>query len=97
LRGPEKWIFYYLYVILDLFSRYVVGWMVAERQCGELAKHLIAETCEKEGIVGGLTIHADRGSPMKAKPTIPLIAELGLIRSHSRPRTSDDNPFSESQ
>lgn len=97
LRGPEKWIFYYLYVILDLFSRYVVGWMVAERQCGELAKHLIAETCEKEGIVGGLTIHADRGSPMKAKPTIALIAELGLIRSHSRPRTSDDNPFSESQ
>jgi putative transposase len=96
LRGPEKWMFYYLYVILDLFSRYVVGWMAAEHQNGELAKRLIAETCRKEDIIPDqLKVHSDRGSPMKAKPLVALYAELGLTGSYSRPRVSNDNPFSE--
>lgn len=96
LHGPEKWIFYYLYVILDLFSRYVVGWMIAERQCGELAKRLFEETFRKEGITKGqLTVHSDKGGPMKYKPLIALYADLGLTPSYSRPRVSNDNPFSE--
>jgi len=98
LKGPVKWTYFYLYVILDIFSRYVVGWMVAKRETACLAKHLIQETYEKQGIKpGDLTIHADRGSPMKAKSTALLMADLGITKSHSRPYVSDDNPFSESQ
>lgn len=98
LRGPVKWTYFYLYVILDIFSRYVVGWMVATKESAELAKQLIEETCTKQGIgPGELTLHADRGSPMKAKTTALLLADLGVTKSHSRPHVSDDNPFSESQ
>jgi len=98
LKGPVKWTYFYLYVILDIFSRYVVGWMVAPRESADLAKQLIRETYVKQGIEPGeLTIHADRGSPMKAKSTALLMAELGITKSHSRPHVSDDNPFSESQ
>ncbi len=98
LRGAAKFVYYYLYVILDIFSRYAVGWMLADRESGELATQLIRETCEKQGVEPGqLTIHADRGSPMIAQPTVGLMAKLGITQSHSRPHVSDDNPFSESQ
>jgi len=98
LKGPVKWTYFYLYVILDIFSRYVVGWMVAPRENATLAGQLIAETVSKQGIEPGeLIIHSDRGSPMKAKSTALLMADLGIIKSHSRPHVSDDNPFSESQ
>ena len=98
LLGPAKWTYFYLYVILDIFSRYVVGWMVAPRESAELAKRLIGETCRKQGIAPGqLTLHADRGSSMRSKPVAFLLADLGVTKSHSRPHVSDDNPFSESQ
>ena len=98
LLGPVKWNYFYLYVILDIFSRYVVGWMVATRESAALAERLIKETCEKQGIQQGqLTIHADRGSSMKSKPVALLLADLGIIKTHSRPYTSNDNPYSESQ
>ena len=98
LRGPVTWLYYYLFVIIDIFSRYVVGWMVAAHENGVLAKHLIEETCRKEGIQPGqITLHADRGSPMIAKPVALLLSDLGLTKSHSRPHVSNDNPFSESQ
>lgn len=98
LLGPKKWTYYYLYVILDVFSRYVVGWMLAERESGPLAEALIAETCEKQGVGRDqLTVHADRGSSMTSKPVAFLLADLGIIQSHSRPRVSNDNPYSESQ
>jgi putative transposase len=98
LRGPVKWSYFYLYVILDIFSRYVVGWMIANRENATLAKRLIAETCEKENVQPGqLTIHADRGSSMKSKTVAFLLADLGVTKSHSRPYVSDDNPYSESQ
>lgn len=98
LLGPAKWTYFYLYVILDIFSRYVVGWMVAPRESAELAKRLISETCGKQGIAGGqLTIHADRGSSMTSQPVAFLLADLGVTKTHSRPHVSDDNPFSESQ
>jgi putative transposase len=98
LKGPVKWVYFYLYVILDIFSRYVVGWMVATRESAALAKQLIEETCRKQGIgPGELTLHADRGSSMKAKTTALLLADLGIGKSHSRPHVSNDNPFSESQ
>jgi putative transposase len=98
LKGPVKGRFYNLYVILDVFSRYVVGWLVAERESAALAERLIKETCRKEGIVpGNLTLHADRGSSMTAKPVALLMADLGITKTHSRPRVSDDNPYSESQ
>ena len=97
LRGPRTWTWYYLYVILDIFSRYVVGWMVAERECAELAVGLIEETYEKQGVVPDqLVLHSDRGSPMVAADTAQLLARLGITRSLSRPRVSNDNPFSES-
>jgi len=97
LKGPVKWTYFYLYVMLDIFSRYVVGWMVAQRENAELAKRLIRESCDKESIEPDeLTIHADRGSPMKAKTTGQLLADLGVTKSHSRPHVSNDNPFSES-
>jgi putative transposase len=98
LLGPAKWTYFYLYVILDVFSRYVVGWMVADREGKELARQFIAETCGKQQIaLGQLTIHADRGSSMTSKPVALLLADLGVTKTHSRPHVSDDNPFSESQ
>ena len=96
--GPVKWTYFYLYVILDIFSRYVVGWMIAHHESSALAKRLIAETCEKQNVQPGqLTIHADRGSSMKSKPVALLLADLGVTKTHSRPYVSDDNPYSESQ
>jgi transposase InsO family protein len=98
LLGPAKWTYFYLYVILDVFSRYVVGWMVAPRESAELAKHLIEETIRKQEISAGqLTIHADRGRVMTSKPVAFLMADLGVTKTHSRPYVSDDNPYSESQ
>ena len=98
LRGPAKWTYYYLYVILDVFSRYIVGWMLAPRESAELAKRLIGETCRRFQISEGqLTIHADRGSSMTSKPVAFLLADLGVTKTHSRPHVSDDNPYSESQ
>jgi putative transposase len=98
LLGPVKWTYYYLYVILDIFSRYVVGWMVATRESATLAERLIAATCEKQGIgTGQLTIHADRGTAMTSKSVALLLADLGVTRTHSRPHVSDDNPYSEAQ
>ena len=98
LKGPAKWTYFYLYVILDIFSRYIVGWMVAERESSTLAERLIFETCEKQGIVEGqLTIHADRGSSMRSKPVAHLLSDLGVTKTHTRPYTSNDNPYSESQ
>ena len=98
LRGPVKWTAYHLYVILDVFSRYVVGWMIAYRESAELAKRLIEHTCLKQNIAPGqLTVHADRGSSMKSKPVALLLADLGVVKTHSRPHVSDDNPYSESQ
>jgi len=98
MRGPRKWEHYALYVVLDIFSRYIVGWMVAEVQTSDLASQLIAESARKQGIEPGtLTLHSDNGSPMKGKPLVALLETLGIDRSHSRPHTSDDNPFSEAQ
>jgi putative transposase len=98
LLGPEKWSYYYLYVIMDLFSRYVVGWMVADRESSELAKKLIGETYGKQDIEKDqLTIHADRGSSMKSKPVALLMSDLGVTKTHSRPYVSNDNPYSEAQ
>jgi len=98
LRGRAKGNMLYLYVIIDIFSRYVVGWMVAERETACLAKRLILETFEKQKITyEQLVIHSDRGAPMTAKTTAQLMADLGVTKSHSRPRVSNDNPYSESQ
>ena len=98
LKGPVKWTYYYLYVILDIYSRYVVGWMVAHRELAALARKLIAETCAKQMIQPDqLLIHADRGSSMTSKPVALLMADLGVTKSHSRPSVSNDNPYSESQ
>jgi putative transposase len=98
LLGPAKWSYFYLYVIMDIFSRYVVGWMLAERESGQLAQRLIRETCAKEDIEDGqLTIHADRGTSMTSQTVAQLLAALGVVKSHSRPQVSNDNPFSESQ
>jgi transposase InsO family protein len=98
LKGPQKWSYYYLYVILDIFSRYVTGWMIASRESQSLAKRLIEESCEKQNIAPGqLTIHADRGPSMRSKTVAQLLADLGITKTHNRPYTSSDNPFSESQ
>jgi putative transposase len=98
LHGPEKWAYYYLYVILDIWSRYVTGWMLARVERAELAKHLIGESIVKQGIAQGqLTLHSDRGSPMIAQPVAHLLGNLGVTKSHSRPHVSNDNPYSESQ
>jgi len=98
LKGPAKWTYYYLYVILDIFSRYVVGWMIAAREAATLAQRLIIETCAKQQIVEEqLTLHADRGSSMRSKVVAQLLADLGVTKTHSRPHVSNDNPFSESQ
>jgi putative transposase len=98
LLGPAKWTYFYLYVILDIFSRYVVGWMLAYRESAELAKKLIEQTLERHNICPGtLTVHADRGAPMTSKAVAFLLAELGVTKTHSRPYVSNDNPYSESQ
>ena len=98
LKGPIPYLYYSLYVILDLFSRYVVGWMVARHENAHLAERLIAATCLKQGIAPQqLTIHADRGAPMRSKFVALLFSDLSINASHSRPRVSNDNPFSESQ
>jgi len=98
LLGPAKWTYFYLYVLLDVFSRYVVGWMVAHRESATLAEQFIRETCARQGIARDqLTIHADRGSAMTSKPVALLLAELGVTKTHARPHVSNDNPFSEAQ
>ena len=98
LLGPGKWTYFYLYVIIDIFSRYVVGWMLAYREQRFLAQRLIRETCVKEGIEPGqLALHADRGQVMRSKVVSQLLTDLEVSRSHSRPYVSDDNPYSESQ
>ena len=98
LRGPAKWTYYYLYVILDIYSRYAVGWMVAHRESAQLAQVLIRQTCAKQDVGRDqLTLHADRGSSMTSKPVAFLLADLGVTQSHSRPHVSDDNPYSEAQ
>lgn len=98
LLGPTKWTYYYLYNILDVFSRYSVGWLIAERESAALAEELIAATCVRQNIQPQqLTIHADRGSSMTSKPVALLMADLGVTKTHSRPHVSNDNPFSESQ
>jgi len=98
LKGPQTWTWYYLYVVLDIFSRYVVGWMVASRESTTLAKQLIEDSCSKQQVAPGeLILHSDRGSPMTSQGTAQLLARLGVTRSLSRPRVSDDNPFSEAQ
>jgi len=98
LKGPAKWTYFYLYVILDVFSRFVVGWMAAGRESATLAQRLIAETCARQGIAQDqLTIHADRGAAMLSKSVALLLADLGIGKTHSRPHVSNDNPFSESQ
>jgi len=98
LLGPAKWTYYYLYVILDVFSRYAVGWMVAYREAAALARRLIEGSCQRQGIERGqLNLHADRGSSMKSKPVALLLSDLGVTKSHSRPYVSNDNPYSEAQ
>ena len=98
MHGPEKWTYYYLYVILDIYSRYAVGWMLARAERAELSKKLIGESIAKQGVAKDqLTIHSDRGSPMIAKGVAHLLADLGVTKSLSRPHVSNDNPYSESQ
>ena len=98
LLGPAKWTYYYLYVILDVFSRYTVGWTVQYRESGEIAKQLITQALGQQEIRRDqLTIHADRGSSMTSKPVAFLLADLGVTKTHNRPYTSTDNPYSESQ
>jgi putative transposase len=98
LLGPEKWTYYYLYVILDIFSRYVVGWMLAHREQADLATRLIRETIEKQHVPQDqLIIHSDRGPSMTSHSVAQLLGTLGVTKSHSRPHVSNDNPFSESQ
>lgn len=98
LKGPAKWNYFNLYVVLDVFSRFVVGWMVAHRESATLAERLITTCCERQGILPGeLTVHADRGSAMTSKSVALLLADLGVTKTHSRPHVSNDNPYSESQ
>jgi putative transposase len=98
LHGEAKWTYYYLYVIVDIYSRYTVGWMLATRESAALAEKLISDTCTTQNIGRDqLTLHADRGSSMTSKPVAFLLADLGVTQSHSRPHVSDDNPFSEAQ
>ena len=98
LLGPTKWTYYYLYVLLDVYSRYVVGWQLAMRESAALAEALISQSCERQRIrPGQLTVHADRGAAMISKSVALLLADLGVTKSHSRPHVSNDNPFSEAQ
>jgi putative transposase len=97
LHGAAKWTYFHLYVIIDIYSRYVVGWLIAERESAALAEKLLADTIAKQGIDRDtLSIHADNGSSMASKPVALLLADLGVTKSHSRPHTSNDNPYSES-
>lgn len=97
LLGPAKWSYFYLYVLMDIFSRYVVGWLVADCESSELAKRLISESAEKQGIKPGqLTLHSDRGPSMTSKSVAQKLADMGITKTHNRPYTSNDNPFSES-
>jgi putative transposase len=96
LKGPAKWTYFYLYVILDVFSRYAVGWTIQHRENAKLAKALISQSAEQQKIKRGqLTVHADRGPAMRSKPVAFLLADLGVLRTHNRPYTSTDNPYSE--
>lgn len=96
LKGPAKWTYFYLYAILDVFSRYVVGWTLQHRESAQVAKALISQAAEQQKILpGSLTVHADRGSSMTSKPVAFLLADLGITKTHSRPYTSTDNPYSE--
>jgi len=98
LKGPAKWTYFYLYVILDVYSRYAVGWTVQHRESSQVAKDLIAQVCEQQHIARDqLTVHADRGSSMTSKPVAFLLADLGVLKTHNRPYTSTDNPYSEAQ
>jgi len=98
LKGPAKWTYFYLYVILDVYSRYAVGWTVQHRENSLVAKDLIAQVCEQQHIARDqLTVHADRGSSMTSKPVAFLLADLGVLKTHNRPYTSTDNPYSEAQ
>ncbi len=98
LLGPQKWTYFYLYVLIDIFSRYVVGWLLADGESAALARKLVGESCERQQIQPGqLIIHADRGTSMTSKSLALLFADLGVTKSHSRPSVSDDNPFSEAQ
>ena len=98
LKGPAKWTYFYLYVLMDIFSRYIVGWLLAHRECTSLAKRLIEESCEKQQVnKNQLIIHADRGPSMTSKGVAQLLADLGVTKSHNRPHVSNDNPFSEAQ
>jgi putative transposase len=98
LAGPARWTWYYLYVILDIYSRHVVGWMLATREAASLAERLLAQAITAQGVQADtLTVHADRGTSMTSKPVALLLADLGVTRSHSRPHVPDDNPYSESQ
>ena len=98
VKGPVKWTCFHLYVILDIFSRYVVGWMIAPRESAQLAEQLIADTVAKQNVAPGtLTLHADRGTSMRSKNVAELLVDLEVTKSHSRPYVSDDNPFSEAQ
>ena len=98
LLGPQKWTYYYLYVIMDVFSRYVVGWTLQHRELASVAEKLLEQAIEQQGVQPGqLTVHADRGSSMRSKPVAFLLADLGVTKTHARPYTSTDNPFSESQ
>jgi len=96
LKGPAKWTCFHLYVVIDIFSRYVVGWMIAQRETAELAEQFIADTIDKQGIAPGtLTLHADRGTSMRSKSVAQLLVDLDVTKTHSRPHVSDDNPYSE--
>src|SRR5450830_1900206 len=98
LKGPAKWTCFHLYVILDIFSRFVVGWLIAPRESADLAQQLIADTVARHDVLPGqLTLHADRGAAMRSKPVASLLVDLEVTKSHSRPYVSDDNPYSESQ
>ena len=98
LKGPGRWNYYCLYVILDIFSRYVTGWTVADRESAELACDLIEQACEQQRIQPGrLTVHADRGVAMTSKSVSQLLVDLDVTRTHSRPHVSNDNPYSEAQ
>jgi putative transposase len=98
LLGPTTWVYYYLYVVLDLYSRYIVGWLLAEEESAELAQALVTQSCAKQGITPGqLVLHADRGTAMVSKSLGQLLTDLGVRASHARPHTPDDNPFSEAQ
>jgi putative transposase len=98
LKGPGKWVYYHLYVVMDVFSRFVVGWMVASRESARLARSLIDAATERQGIEPGqLTLHADRGPSMRSKTVAELLVDLGVEKTHSRPHVSNDNPYSEAQ